>query len=411
MKYLKYLLIITLCSGCFHIAEPPPSIQCAMTVLGKHIEYQKQLGYEVIGTGGAFLGGVNEISVDYSINKKVDLAEARRMFVHSMESFLEMANADINLRPYMKNYPVTPENFALLIRYMEKNERVPPPNIALALYGRNNICYFIRNIGDNDTNCIDREPYETAKAIVFEEENPVSACLNTDDSALRFSCQTTVPEDFSETIFGNFHDLFLKTYIRIDKLKNVDTLNMIKRRPLAKSIGNRIEYLTKVDPIDLAKFNSLYTPITNFGFLPGEKIAFDWKAGKYSGTFEMTPNPLHFESEDGSLAVDAELLSRKSFVFTFKGFQEGEKVKFTSISANETMSDEFTYNSSTPFGYSPAVEGLKGGYAKVIFTTESSSVTAVVPWGSEIDNILDEHERMASNGKMAKEKSSMPTKT
>lgn len=227
----------------------------------------------------------------------------------------------------------------------------------------------------------------------------ISTCVNADDSALRFSCLDKVPPGYSELNFGDYNELFRKTYICIEKLKDVKTVNMVKRRPLMKEMGDGSTYLTKVDPIDLSNTGGYLTPLTSFGFLPGEKIAFDWKAGKYSGTFEMIPNPLHFESEDGSLAVDIELQSGGLFLFKFKGFKKGENVKFTSISAKEVMNHEFAYNASNPFYYSPAVIGLKGGVAKIIFKTDSATVKIDLPWGEEIAKQMLEQIKIADNWK------------
>lgn len=167
-----------------------------------------------------------------------------------------------------------------------------------------------------------------------------------------------------------------------DKIYRV---NMIKRRPLLKNFYPK-DYLTIVDPIFVV-LKTYATPITSLGFYPGEKICFDWSVNDYEDTFEMTPNPLHFESEDGKLVLDAELtniMQPTMYQLTLTGAQEGEEIEFTSKSGTEKMTHKFKFSSPVKIGYTPGVAGKKGGVAYLTFKSKSGQkITAEIPWGIE----------------------------
>jgi hypothetical protein len=71
--------------------------------------------------GGDMSDGIKEFAFLFYKYKKVDVSEARRLEIEVMEFLLEKINANTELRPYLKEYPVRPEHIQVLIEF--KNSR------------------------------------------------------------------------------------------------------------------------------------------------------------------------------------------------------------------------------------------------------------------------------------------------
>jgi hypothetical protein len=100
----------------------------------------KKHGMRVSGEGAGMPSRViNLLILSFRINGSLTQDEARKLLVECVEEFLQIANSDEKIRPYMKNFPFTSENIDLAIFIYDKNGKdVFHPNLEVVAleYGK-----------------------------------------------------------------------------------------------------------------------------------------------------------------------------------------------------------------------------------------------------------------------------------
>lgn len=91
------------------------------------LPYCKQLLKEdrllLTGYGGAMMDKVNSYDFYFESNYELNLDDCRLLVVKVVTNFLEKVNSNIELRPYLKNYPFTADNIELMISFKDKNNK------------------------------------------------------------------------------------------------------------------------------------------------------------------------------------------------------------------------------------------------------------------------------------------------
>jgi len=62
---------------------------------------------KIVATGGGYMDGVEDITIDLDVKKKVGLEEARRIYVEKINLLIDIINSKNALRPYLYHYPAT----------------------------------------------------------------------------------------------------------------------------------------------------------------------------------------------------------------------------------------------------------------------------------------------------------------
>lgn len=164
MDKIFILMITFIMSSCVS-NKCAPHMEYGLKIIGIHKTNQKKLGFNSVGTGGSFLKAVNYLSIDYEINEKVGVEEARTMYVKAMESMLELCNSDQSFREHMCSYPFTTENIQLSISFEYKARSIS--DIAFVFTADKMIRYYI-SVND-EIKVIHIEPYEEARKMVLGE--------------------------------------------------------------------------------------------------------------------------------------------------------------------------------------------------------------------------------------------------
>jgi hypothetical protein len=122
MKILKFfyvLVFLSICLACQSLSfKQAPGDKITNQVISKvtkKISKKKSMRISAIG-GGEDEKGIWKITVNYHYyGKALDLKESRIFMVNIIETYLNEINNNIEIRPYLKNYPFTVDNLDLAI--------------------------------------------------------------------------------------------------------------------------------------------------------------------------------------------------------------------------------------------------------------------------------------------------------
>ena len=115
----------------------------------------------------AMFNEVKELGFRFRSTKKLNLEEARVLYVDCVAALLKEVNENEKIRPYLIKYPFTYENTDIRISFRERDS-VPPPYIALVLKANEFISYSTYNNKINFFDTLHRETFEEAVKIVEE---------------------------------------------------------------------------------------------------------------------------------------------------------------------------------------------------------------------------------------------------
>jgi len=123
----------------------------------------KSKGYAIYGSGGGFRGQVNNLDLMLKSYKRLKIDEARQEYLKIMNQFLYTLNMDKYIRPYFKDYPVTPKNILLQLSFSSPdNVRYNKPNITLIFNNENKIVYCVYESELKRFSKVFEETYEEA---------------------------------------------------------------------------------------------------------------------------------------------------------------------------------------------------------------------------------------------------------
>lgn len=85
-----------------------------------------------VSSGGGMKYSVDLVGCSYVGYRKVELSEARRLFVEGVESFCSIFNHDPIIRPYLQNFPFGHNNIELTLSFEDpvSGQRFSPPYIS-----------------------------------------------------------------------------------------------------------------------------------------------------------------------------------------------------------------------------------------------------------------------------------------
>lgn len=169
-KHAKVFLAICaiLAGGPMRAEELPPYLKHVDQVIH---EFEKEIAHEFnlvgVGSGGRMPRDVEEITVKFYAYRRATIEEARSLEVAITEKFLKKINEHKQLRPYLREYPFTPNRATISISFCKKdNSRYTDGSVAYVSHIKNSL-YYSR--ADAEKQCLvdlHEEPYEDALKLV-----------------------------------------------------------------------------------------------------------------------------------------------------------------------------------------------------------------------------------------------------
>lgn len=168
MRILFLIIFLSITAFC---NASPKHVQEAERIIRIYTkQMKKDRALYAIGTGGAMMYDVQEITLHFVSYAKLDVAQAREVFVDCCEGLITTVNADEKIRPFLRDYPFTIKNADIMISFQKKSGgHVDSEYVAFVCCSKNFIHYAYH---DNDKDMLTRitkEPYEEALRIVKEQ--------------------------------------------------------------------------------------------------------------------------------------------------------------------------------------------------------------------------------------------------
>jgi hypothetical protein len=73
-------------------------------------EMKEKYGLILEGRGGEFLYDIQSVSLSFRLYEKYSVDQIRVIIVNAEKRLMQMLNDDKKIRPYLRNFPVTPVN-------------------------------------------------------------------------------------------------------------------------------------------------------------------------------------------------------------------------------------------------------------------------------------------------------------
>lgn len=111
-------------------------------IVSNYLKDIRKKGVFAAGVGGGALGEVSLISLHLDCNQSHTVESARLLFVECVEELLRRINQKKELRPHLKNYPLSIREISLFI--IDFSQKTNPPKDFVAFMGLkgNDVYYF-----------------------------------------------------------------------------------------------------------------------------------------------------------------------------------------------------------------------------------------------------------------------------
>lgn len=138
-------------------------------IINEHSQYDVNKNWDLIATGGSSTQE-RVFILKYWINERVGVDEARKMFVESVDKFVNRLNANLEIRPYLPNFPAGREVVEISLAFLDPMTHIRFGNGDVTLvFEANGTLYYCT---DENGDLVDlfKEPYEDAIRIVYEKK-------------------------------------------------------------------------------------------------------------------------------------------------------------------------------------------------------------------------------------------------
>lgn len=103
-------------------ATPTSHVELADKVMKPCLkELQKDKKMQLVGGGGGYSDDINRLSVHYFYYDKLEIPEARRLYVRIAQTILKRVNEDLAIRPFLHEYPFTIKCLKIIVGVMDSN--------------------------------------------------------------------------------------------------------------------------------------------------------------------------------------------------------------------------------------------------------------------------------------------------
>ena len=106
-------------------------------------DIHKKYGFKGAGSGGAFMEGIGNLSLDFDCDKEYSIEEIRVIMVDLFDKYIQTVNCNQQIRPYLNHYPF--EKVIITLCCNDKNDHlsVDEPSIAMALISEKHVHYYV----------------------------------------------------------------------------------------------------------------------------------------------------------------------------------------------------------------------------------------------------------------------------
>lgn len=175
IKYILLIIIIPMITSCIATSGDPDYSVLAQQIVGAYaIEAKKNRGLSVGGYGGSMASDLKRVFVNFNGNQKIDVAQARRLYVEIIDGLLDGFNKNKEIRPYLLNYPFTYKNLEITLSFTDdQNHHMSNGYIAFVFISKKDevIVYDSYDQVERKLYDIYEEPYNEAVRTLREEQS------------------------------------------------------------------------------------------------------------------------------------------------------------------------------------------------------------------------------------------------
>jgi hypothetical protein len=171
MKFIVIIVAVAsvFSSGCTIFKRDYPEIAHAIT-LRTAKQFQAEKGLALQGTGGGMIDQVNLLEMFLVHFHPLEVVEARKLALFTVDRFLENINADEDVRPYLNNYPFKIEDITIFLSFHNPdNTPVEPGKLEHIVIGRGRFAYKTRNKETGRLMTLFEESISEARENVLED--------------------------------------------------------------------------------------------------------------------------------------------------------------------------------------------------------------------------------------------------
>jgi len=152
--------------------EKWPAYDTGYAVMNAYAKsYEKNENVRLLTNSAGFRGDyVNYLALDFLSYKTLNLEQARIFFVLGANNFLKAINQDLEIRPYLIDYPFPYHEITFGVSFVQKNgDYMDKEYINTISLHKGNIFYYYYNKTNNRLEELHSEPYPDAYKIVMGE--------------------------------------------------------------------------------------------------------------------------------------------------------------------------------------------------------------------------------------------------
>lgn len=142
-------------------------------------EIEAEFNFYCCGDGGSMPNDVEEIDVSFITERKMTLEEAREVEVYMVTRFLELINAHEKLRPFLREYPFSPQRVSVSVSGRDHTDRhFSDGSVASVFLCKGNLCYYSCDPVSGHLKSLQKEPFVEAVKIVENSKDPKRGLLS-----------------------------------------------------------------------------------------------------------------------------------------------------------------------------------------------------------------------------------------
>ncbi len=156
MRIALFLLLLLFASGCQPLS---PETRESYRMMSSFAAVQKEKNQlELSGIGISIPDVIKGFSLDFDSHQRLDIPQARSLYLSCSQEFLDMINQSEFLRPYLHHYPFTIHDIRLGISFCDNQTLFfGPPYVAYVIALKGNIHYMTF---DPETQRMAKEEYK-----------------------------------------------------------------------------------------------------------------------------------------------------------------------------------------------------------------------------------------------------------
>lgn len=132
-------------------------------------EVKKKWGLYAVAEGGKMADGIDEIAINFRTPHRATIEKARKLEIELTERLLELINSNEKIRPYLKEYPFTPNRTKISITFRKFDDTYYMDGSVAVVHQAGNKVFYLTKLPPVDNRYtirpvpLSEETYEEAK--------------------------------------------------------------------------------------------------------------------------------------------------------------------------------------------------------------------------------------------------------